>query len=141
MQHHAFLVREYLMGDFSTKWAHKADKNKTTSDLNLSNCVSVVSLLFFSSDNSILMRIEELTWVALLWKEGSLNVILDNIKQVFVALNFLPRMKLDVNKQMSSNDLAMNSTIGFSVWYSTSIAQEICSVLWLISKKFVFHRN
>ena len=46
-------------------------------------------------------------------------MILDNVKQVFVALNFLPRMKLDVNKQMSSNDLAMNSTIGFSVWYST----------------------
>ena len=65
MKHRAFLVRKYLMGDFSTKWAHKADKKGTTSDLILRNWVLLIFPLFFGFDSSILLGIEGLTSVAL----------------------------------------------------------------------------
>ena len=55
------------------------------------------------------MGIEGLTSVALL--------ILDNNKKVFAAFNFCASMTVDANDQMmSSNDWAMDVTIGFSVW-------------------------
>ena len=51
--------------------------------------------------------------------EGLTSVTLLDNDKVFAAFNFCASMTVDANDQMmSSNDWAMNVTIGFSVWYS-----------------------
>lgn len=83
----------------------KTDKKETTPNLNMRNWVSLIFLLFFRSDNSILMEIQGLKSVALLWQEGSLKMILHNDKQTFEVFSFSASMKVDANEWMiSSND-------------------------------------
>ena len=119
MKQRAALVRGYFMGDFSTRWAHNDDKKETTSDLNLKICVSLIFPCFFRSDNWTLIGIDRLTSAALLWQVLSLKSILESDTKDVAAFSFSERMKVDANWRMiSSNDWAMNGTMGLSVWYS-----------------------
>ena len=108
------------MGDFATRWAHNDDKKETTSDLNLRICVLLIFPRFFRSDNWTLIGIHRLTSAAILWQDPSLKSILESDTKDFAAFSFSKRIKVDVNWRMiSSNDWAMNGTMGLSVWYST----------------------